>query len=150
MPGGFPSHTYNPRDDRKLEAQLSEVEDNLCKLVAVTGQTKSGKTVLARKVLPQVEAVWIDGGIPSDEEELWQLVVENLGLFQDVEEETFSSTVNRPCILTPSMCRWGSPGGDGRKPLLERSASPEGACERGIWFRFLRRQLSLPVSMMSQ
>lgn len=94
VPGGFPSHTYNPRNDRNLEARLSEVKDNLCKLVAVTGQTKSGKTVLARKVLPTEEAVWVDGGIPSDEEELWQLIVDNLGLFQDVEEGSSSSTTD--------------------------------------------------------
>ena len=48
VPGGFPRHTYNPRVDLQLEQRLAEVKDNLCKLVTVTGQTKSGKTVLAR------------------------------------------------------------------------------------------------------
>ena len=45
------------------------------------------------------------------------------------------------------------PESDARKPLLMRSASPEGAL-RGVCFldqaRFLKRQLSLPVSMISQ
>ena len=34
----------------RLEQRLSEVKENLCKLVTVTGQTKSGKTVLTRKM----------------------------------------------------------------------------------------------------
>lgn len=59
VPGGFPRHTYNPRIDLNLEEKLAEVKDNLCKLVTVTGQTKSGKTVLARKVLPPEESIWL-------------------------------------------------------------------------------------------
>jgi len=46
VPGGFPRHTYNPRVELQLECRLSEVKNNLCKLVAVTGHTKAGKTVL--------------------------------------------------------------------------------------------------------
>ena len=52
VPGGFPRHTYNPRLELQLEMKLAESRDNLCKLVTVTGQTKSGKTVLARKIFP--------------------------------------------------------------------------------------------------
>ena len=62
VPGGFPRHTYNPRVDLQLEIKLAESKDNLCKLVTVTGQTKSGKTVLARRIFPPEETVWIDGG----------------------------------------------------------------------------------------
>jgi hypothetical protein len=50
------------------------------------------ETVLARKVLPQDESVWIDGGTASSEEELWQIIVERLELFQDLEEESSSAT----------------------------------------------------------
>jgi hypothetical protein len=46
VPGGFPEFTYNPRTEKKLEDALIETKDNLCKLVMVTGLTKSGKTVL--------------------------------------------------------------------------------------------------------
>lgn len=86
VPGGFPRHTYNPRVELGLEEKLSEVRQNLCKLVTVTGQTKSGKTVLVRKVLPRDEAVWIDGGVGSTEEDFWQLVVDQLELFQTTDE----------------------------------------------------------------
>lgn len=83
VPGGFPRHTYNPRDARKIEEQLTEVKDNLCKLVTVTGHTKSGKTVLTRKILPIDEAVWIDGGAVMEEDDLWTSVLEQLDAYTD-------------------------------------------------------------------
>jgi hypothetical protein len=92
VPGGFPRHTYNPRVDLQLERKLEESRDNLCKLVTVTGQTKSGKTVLARRVLPREECVWVDGGTVSAEEDFWQVVLEQLDLFQGTEETTGSET----------------------------------------------------------
>ncbi|WP_219905216.1 hypothetical protein [Pseudothauera lacus] len=92
VPGGFPRHTYNARLDLNLETRLGEIKDNLCKLVTVTGQTKSGKTVLARKVLPPEECIWIDGGTAGTEDEFWQLVIEQLDLFQDYEEQEGTET----------------------------------------------------------
>jgi hypothetical protein len=92
VPGGFPRQTYNPRADLELESKLRESKENLCKLVTVTGQTKSGKTVLARSVLPREECVWVDGGIVSAEDDFWQVVLEQLDLFQGTEEETGSAT----------------------------------------------------------
>src|SRR5271166_483767 len=87
VPGGFPRYTYNPRAELQLEQRLSEARDNLCKLVTVTGQTKSGKTVLTKKVFPREEAVWVDGGIVSAEEDFWQTIVEQLDLFQSTERQ---------------------------------------------------------------
>jgi hypothetical protein len=92
VPGGFPRHTYNPRVELQLEQRLSEVRENLCKLVTVTGQTKSGKTVLTRKVLPPEDAIWIDGGTVSVEDDFWQVVIEQLELFQTTARESGSAT----------------------------------------------------------
>lgn len=94
VPGGFPKHTYNARIDLNLETRLGEMRENLCKLVTVTGQTKSGKTVLARKVLPPEDAIWIDGGAAGTEEEFWQLIVERLSLFQGEEAAEQSETTS--------------------------------------------------------
>jgi hypothetical protein len=87
VPGGFPRHTYNPRVELQLEQKLAEAKDNLCKLVTITGQTKSGKTVLARQVFRKEESIWIDGGSISEEEDFWQIIVEQLNLFQSQESE---------------------------------------------------------------
>lgn len=95
VPGGFPRHTYNPRVDLQLEQRLSEVKDNLCKLVTVTGQTKSGKTVLARKILPPEETIWIDGGVVSQEDDFWHVIIEQLQLFQSAEKESSEETASK-------------------------------------------------------
>lgn len=86
VPGGFPRHTYNPREALSLESQLSEVNENLCKLVTITGHTKSGKTVLTRKVLPPESSVWVDGGVVADEEDFWGIIIERLAGFQEMSE----------------------------------------------------------------
>jgi hypothetical protein len=82
VPGGFPRHTYNPRLDLQLETAVAQTLDNLCKLVTVTGHTKSGKTVLVRKVLPREDAVWIDGGAVGEENDVWTTIIDQLELFQ--------------------------------------------------------------------
>jgi hypothetical protein len=88
VPGGFPRYTYNPREQLGLEERLAQSKENLCKLVTVTGQTKSGKTVLARRIFPPEEAVWVDGGTVSEEDDFWQVIVSQLGLFQATQDTT--------------------------------------------------------------
>lgn len=60
--GGQPNITYNPRKKHKLEEQLKDYLDTGYKLLSVTGPTKSGKTVLCRKIIPIKKGVWIAGG----------------------------------------------------------------------------------------
>lgn len=62
VPGGMPLHTYVSRSERNLENRLQTAGDNLCKLVTVTGATKSGKTVLTNKIFPKNKNIWVDGG----------------------------------------------------------------------------------------
>jgi hypothetical protein len=72
----------------RLETRLRESRENLCKLVTVTGQTKSGKTVLTRSVFPREDCLWVDGGTVSSEDEFWQVVIEQLDIFQSTEGVT--------------------------------------------------------------
>ena len=96
VPGGLPSFTYNPREEHRLEESLNRVNDNLCKLVIVTGPTKSGKTVLVKKIFPKEKSVWFDGGSFSSEEEFWLEIISQLDGFLDVSESTGSvSTRNK-------------------------------------------------------
>ena len=86
VPGGLPKLTYNPRTEHKLESKLAEVNDNLCKLVMVTGLTKSGKTVLVQKIFPRKDVVWIDGGSFTNEEDFWAGINDQLNSFTDFSE----------------------------------------------------------------
>lgn len=78
VPGGFPQYTYNPRAELQLEKSIHEVLENLCKLVTVTGQTKSGKTVLVRRILSRDKAVWVDGGQVRSEDDFFGRILEEL------------------------------------------------------------------------
>lgn len=84
--GGMPRLTYVARQERKLEDELRKASDNLCKLVTVTGDTKSGKTVLTKRVFPKDNVVWLDGGTVSDETELWHAVLDQTGGSTYVEQ----------------------------------------------------------------
>lgn len=76
--GGMPRLTYIPRAERNLEERLRSAEDNLCKVVTVTGATKSGKTVLVKKVFPSEGSIWVDGGTVKSEDDLWNYVLRGL------------------------------------------------------------------------
>lgn len=76
----MPSLTYVARAERDLERRLAAARDNLCKLVTLTGATKSGKTVLANRVFPRSDgtAVWVDGGTVASENDLWTTILGEL------------------------------------------------------------------------
>jgi hypothetical protein len=92
--GGMPFYTYVPRKARNLEDRLASASDNLCKLVTLTGMTKSGKTVLAGRVFPNDRAVWVDGGTVSAEEDLWNSILVSLDGFTDVTKGQSKNTTS--------------------------------------------------------
>lgn len=89
VPGGLPKLTYNPRKALDLESHLKKANDNLCKLVMVTGSTKSGKTVLTSTVFDKSSSIWFDGGAFSSDEEFWKDIASQLDISLD---ETSTST----------------------------------------------------------
>ena len=94
VPGGFPQITYIPRNEHQLESRVQAAQDNLSKLMVITGATKSGKTVLVDKVFPQDSAIWIDGGTISDEQSFWDSIVEKMELFTYTEvSESYSDSM---------------------------------------------------------
>ncbi len=114
VPGGLPRLTYNPRDEHKLENRLEEAKNNLCKLVMVTGLTKSGKTVLTKRIFPRNEVIWIDGGSFTTEDDFWGEVNSQLNSFTGI-----SATKSTSNIGTLE----GSLEGGGGIPFLNAKAS---------------------------
>lgn len=87
VPGGMPQHTYVSRVELDLEKKLASVTDNLCKLVTLTGATKSGKTVLTSKVFPRETEtnIWVDGGSVTNESDFWAIVLEQIQGYTEAE-----------------------------------------------------------------
>lgn len=119
VPGGLPELTY-VRREHSLEGRVSAVTDNLCQLVAVTGPTKSGKTVLVSRVLPRTEAVWVDGGTVREEGDLWEDILEQLDGFTTTQ---VSAGASRDAHVE------GEAGGKAGIPLL---AEAKGSVRSGL------------------
>ena len=85
VPGGLPQATYIARKDLRLEDRLLNAAATEHRLITLTGPTKSGKTVLARKIFPENQAIWINSGSLNTEDELWSIVVDRLGYFTSHE-----------------------------------------------------------------
>lgn len=91
----MPKLTYVSRDAIELETKLRNAVENLHKLITVTGQTKSGKTVLVNTVLPRTEVgrnIWIDGGSIVEENDLWTSILQELNVGTTLEEGEIAQT----------------------------------------------------------
>lgn len=79
-PGGLPSVTYVDRDHLKLEDKLADVLARGFAFTVVTGPTKSGKSVLCKKVLERGNLVTVDGGQVRSESDFWANISHRLNL----------------------------------------------------------------------
>ena len=80
VPGGMPSYTYQGRKGVDLEGSLRNALQRVRKFVAVAGPTKSGKTVLTRKVVPPAESIWIEGAHIPTIDDFWIAILASLGV----------------------------------------------------------------------
>ncbi|PYY42527.1 hypothetical protein DEJ03_14205 [Curtobacterium sp. MCLR17_043] len=109
VPGKLPVHTYIPRDEFELEQSLNDYVEEGGSILTLAGPTKTGKTVLLRKVLQS--PVWIDGQGLTSAEDMWARVTDELGLYL-LEELTNDATTSS-----------GSEGGvEGGLPFLTAKA----------------------------
>jgi hypothetical protein len=121
VPGGQPLHTYVARTTRDLEGEVRAASDNLCKLVTVTGPTKSGKSVLVGRAFPRDRAVWLDGGSASTEPDIWSQITEQLDVMTTTTRGTQEGT---------SSGYGGEASVEGALPLVAK-AGAKGTISRG-------------------
>lgn len=80
VPGGMPSYTYQDRKSLRLEDSLLNAINRVRKFIAVAGPTKSGKTVLTRKVIPPSDSIWIEGAHITSIDTFWSTILAGLGV----------------------------------------------------------------------
>lgn len=90
--GGQPTITYNPRSELNLDREITAYLDTRYKILCVSGPTKSGKTVLVRRVIPKDAGFWISGGQIDQIDKLWEMIVEKGNAFTTREDSVGSST----------------------------------------------------------
>ena len=93
--GGQPTVTYNPRKCLHLEDKLDEYLDKGYKILAITGPTKSGKTVLVRSKLDSEISCWIFGGQIENTNDFWEAIIERYEGYTDYLKTESDSTEHR-------------------------------------------------------
>lgn len=82
IPGGLPQETYVSRRSSTTEQDLRRWLSRRQKpLLSVSGPTKSGKTVLLKKLV--VEGIWLSGGAIDSANDFWLEICEQLEVFTD-------------------------------------------------------------------
>ena len=78
----------NTREQLGIETELSRGVAHPSAIVSLTGNTKSGKTVLCRTVLGTRHYVWIEGGQIKAEQDLWDRVCYELNFPLEISKTT--------------------------------------------------------------
>lgn len=90
--GGQPTVTYVNRQETHIEQKVARAIASPNQVVSVAGPSKSGKTVLCRKILGDREYVWIDGGEVNGVAGMWDGIAAELNLPNEVTTSDETST----------------------------------------------------------
>lgn len=96
VPGGLPGVTYVPRDALRLESLFADYLDERGRILSLSGPTKSGKTVLMRRMLPA--ALEFSGGDLKSADDFWVAAADQLKAYP---EET--KTIERGTAETSTV-----------------------------------------------
>src|ERR1017187_5025548 len=90
--GGQPTYTYVERSSEHVEAKFARAIAAPNQIVSLSGPTKTGKTVLCRRILGDRQFVWVDGGQVRNGEDFWNLVAQELNIPSSMENVNESAT----------------------------------------------------------
>ena len=96
-PNTMPSYTYINRQEKRgttYETKLKRALQKMGSLIAISGGSKTGKTVLYRKVVPEDKLVELSGAQINSVEDFWQQIAENLRI-PDELSMAYSSQENK-------------------------------------------------------
>jgi len=82
--GKLPRVTYNPRANLRLEDQIQEYLEDRGTILSVSGPTKTGKTVLLKRVID--DAFWLTGGSLHSLEDFWRQLADVMGLASETSD----------------------------------------------------------------
>lgn len=140
IPGGLPAETYVSRAHLGLEGQLERwIDRSQRPMLSVSGPTKSGKTVLIKKFVPDSRSIWLSGGAIDSADDFWEAICEELELFT---EHTLSATQGKAAQrevsggldagVVSASGRDGSTDSHGSSISRTRNARPRSAARRAL------------------
>lgn len=119
VPGGMPSYTYQGRNSLNLESSLRNAIHRVRKFIAVAGPTKSGKTVLTRKVVPPSESIWIEGAHIGSVDDFWVATLAALGI---VSPSGVSESTSYESLTESEITAGFKPAGIGADTKMKEAA----------------------------
>jgi hypothetical protein len=106
--GGQPSVTYVDRQEFHVERIVARAIAAPNQIVSLAGPSKTGKTVLCRKVLGDREYVWIHGGEFESATSIWDTVCAELNIPDEVTTSDEKSSGLDGGLTTPVVSAKGS------------------------------------------
>lgn len=126
VPGGFPLYTYQDRKEYGIEQKLNDSLDRLNKFIAVAGPTKSGKTVLVRKMVRDEDSIWVEGGHIRVVDDLWAHVLSDLKVPGQVVESKSQQAERVESTDLESAFKPGGMGGAVKRQESDKDAKSRG------------------------
>lgn len=94
-PNQFPEYTYIERPKEDLEGKLKRALATPNVVTSLSGPSKSGKTVLAKKLVGEESLIHIFGAEVTSGQELWQRVLSWMDAPSSVVEQSTESRANK-------------------------------------------------------
>lgn len=116
-PNDVPTYTYVDRSTLKLEQKLRDALQMSNMLVSLSGPSKSGKTVLVKKVITDDQIIPLSGAAIKKAEQLWEQALQWMGT---------SASVSRASATTGNINLDGKISGSAGIPLIAK-ATVEGS-----------------------
>lgn len=116
--GSQPTITYNPRPSLGLDDKVREYLDECGRILCITGPTKSGKTVLIRKVVHN--CVRISGGEIETIDDFWSDLIDGLDAYT---VETYEENVGHEFSSATEATGSIKPGGIGAEVAGQKGSS---------------------------
>jgi hypothetical protein len=143
-PGDFPTHTYVAIDESRNENCLRKALDTPGMVASLSGPSKSGKTVLVRRVAGGVNSVIrVSGAEVKTANDLWQAVLDRFGLPDALTQEQSSTKgiaggaqVSIPLSSTPDA------------PTLNLHASASGQSKHKTTAEFARKGMQSAIELL--
>ncbi|MDL5362253.1 hypothetical protein [Halalkalicoccus sp. NIPERK01] len=85
VPGTLPTYTYVDRGDNEFEEQLRRGLKTPGKVVSISGPSKSGKTVLVRRVVGDANLINVKLSGVNNTNQLWRKILNELGAPSETE-----------------------------------------------------------------
>lgn len=137
--GGTPSVTYNPRQGQQIERKVTQYLSESGKALTIHGASKSGKTSLVERLLPDSKAIWLQGQDIESVDDFWGQLGMRLGVAasrtQSQGQEQSSETAWDVSAGVPKLAGGGWHRSDGEKESSSLATSgpvhvPDGVRER--------------------